>query len=663
MTPDQQQLKTLASRSRFNVIFGNAGSAKTTTLAMKALDALQRGTRPNEVLCLTYSDPAVLAFQQRLQWLGLSRDGVPKVPAMTFTQLCHTQLLKLEGPCDYLPQANRRVYDTVLEAITQARLWAERRGFRDAFEIAGEGTLVVPSLLQAFRRLKGTLAVQSLGNEFILTPNSASDAGLDFTQVAVLRAYERLRHGGNESPSERRDSIAPHFRLEDDPFFDMASVLTAVDPIFTADSNPLRLGIRMLFVDEGHDLNLAMFTVLQHLVQSNPIEQMFVVGDVDQVVHSDSGAEPSFMKDAFTRGIGAAQELSLPLCRRFGENLAMPLSIHAGKSYAYLPGNETKVEVYKAANPRAAAALIEGAHREVQSTAGGRPPSLAVLLRHPGASVRLENELALRGFTLETYGFMPYLKRPEVLFLRVLVAWASGALDTLSNVDLAAVQAALSEFTGFMSEPKARSVQYKAVALFKEYCLGDPAGFIEQVAARRDDRPLLYYSDQAAINTLRRFLSLLMADMTPAALPRLLEDAGLRLMAKRAFVFDERVDEAMSAMMEFASSAAASSSLVAWLQQMANRDFATKSGKRDNRRLLRLYTVPAAKGLEFDHVVIPDVNAGAFDATSQEERNLFYVATSRARRRLTMTFRSRPSSFLSLFGQESDWREVSEPDQ
>ena len=368
------------------------------------------------------------------------------------------------------------------------------------------------------------------------------------------------------------------------------------------------------------------------------------------------------MRDAFTRGIGAAQELSLPLCRRFGENLAKPLSIHARKSYAHLADNETRVEVYKAATPRAAAALIDGAHSEEQSAAGGRMPSLAVLLRHPGASVRLENELALRGFAFETYGFMPYLARPEVHFLRVLVAWATGALDTLSNADLVAVQAALGEFTGFMSDPTSRGVQYKALGPFKEHCLGDPVGFIGQVATKRDDRPLLYRSDQAAINALRRFLSPFMADIAPAGLPRLVEDAGFRLLAKRAFVFDERVDEAMSAMMEFAGSAATFSSFGDWLQQMANRDFAMKSKKRENRRLLQLYSVPAAKGLEFDHVVIPDLDAGAFDRTNQEESNLFYVATSRARKRLTMTFRSRPSSFLSPFGRESDWGAVSVPD-
>jgi DNA helicase-2/ATP-dependent DNA helicase PcrA len=46
---------------------------------------------------------------------------------------------------------------------------------------------------------------------------------------------------------------------------------------------------------------------------------------------------------------------------------------------------------------------------------------------------------------------------------------------------------------------------------------------------------------------------------------------------------------------------------------------------------MRLTTIDAAKGLEFDHVIIPDVNAREFDGASGDERNLFSVAASRAR--------------------------------
>jgi superfamily I DNA/RNA helicase len=53
-----------------------------------------------------------------------------------------------------------------------------------------------------------------------------------------------------------------------------------------------------------------------------------------------------------------------------------------------------------------------------------------------------------------------------------------------------------------------------------------------------------------------------------------------------------------------------------------------------------------------------DVDAGGFDGASQAERNLFYVGASRARRRLTMSFRDRPSAFLGVFAPASHADEV-----
>ena len=72
----------------------------------------------------------------------------------------------------------------------------------------------------------------------------------------------------------------------------------------------------------------------------------------------------------------------------------------------------------------------------------------------------------------------------------------------------------------------------------------------------------------------------------------------------------------------------------------------------------------ACKGLEFDKVFIPDVNEGNVPSKRswrqdqvEEERRLLYVAMTRARRDLTITYLegtpdrpAAPSRFLSAFG-------------
>jgi DNA helicase-2/ATP-dependent DNA helicase PcrA len=587
---------------------------------------------------------------------------------MTFADFCHQQISPFEGESQHLKQPNRLVHDTLLRAVAMAREHAARRGHLDAFELEGEGMLAFPTLLHAFRLMKGTMALQSLGNEFVLTPASAQDVGLDFTQASILQAYEHLRRGRIGAQEMRRDEdegalkeeLEALFRLDDDPVHDMAAVLEAEDPVFTDQDHPLKVGARFLFIDEGHDLNQAMFTVTRHLVDVNPIEQMFVVGDPDQVIHSDTGAARHFMTD--TLGFGQPSRThSLPLCRRFGEALATPLGVHAGKPYGYLGMNDTVVSIYKAPGNDAVSAFVAAVHRRMAPQDPGRVASIAVLLRSPGASVQLENSLALDGFHIETNGFEPYMERPEVHFLRILVAWASDAMDTLANADLPAMQAALGEFTGFAGHPKATPVRHKKIETFIPYVLGSSAAsFLADAEAHLRPPPLLYFSDGAAVHAIRRFLDKFLAGVAPSSLPALVEDAGFKALAKRAFVFEERVDEASQAMREFARSAERFSDFRAWLQQMANREYAAARQGRGTLPLLRLYTIPAAKGLEFDHVIMPDVNGHAFDGDSQEERNLFYVAASRARKELTMMYQSVPSSYLQPFEDSAHWDELHE---
>lgn len=651
--PDDEQLAVLASAARFNAIDGNAGAAKTTTLAMKVQDVLRHGMEPERILVLSYSPAAVLAFQQRLHWIGVQREVIRRVRITTFDALCHDQLQVLQGDCRYLRHPTREVFEFLQRAIQQARVQAERLNFGHAFIIPGEGALVMPTLLRAFRRLKGTMVVNGLGNEFVLTEASALDAGLDFTETAVLQAYEALRCGQGNEPRSFRDSLAPLFRLLDDPFYDMAGVLTADDPVFDHGTHPLRLDARLVVVDEGHDLNHAMFTVLRHLVDVNPVEQVFLVGDRDQVVHSDSGADAGFMGSHFESGIGKLQRMPLTTCHRFGEQLAGPLGTHASKKYSVATGSHTDIVVVRARTTGGVSMLIDGEFN--RGAHDGDGINLAVLLRHPGASVDLESALEKRGFQVETHGFEPFLQRPEVQFLRTLVAWATQSVDTLAQSNLIAIQDAFAEFTGCRSHERTRDVQHKSLAAFKDYFLGEAGEFLR---GRRDEGPLLSFVDEDARAVLNRFLAMIAAGMDPSDLHRRLQEVGFVHMFKHAFVYDEQVEDAMDAMTSFARTAGGFDTFAGWLKGMAQREWAAKSGRRGNRRVIHLYSIPAAKGLEFDQVVMPDVDAKHFDGAEQEERNLFYVGASRARRRLMMTFRGQPSSFLRAFGRESDWEEV-----
>jgi superfamily I DNA/RNA helicase len=237
------------------------------------------------------------------------------------------------------------------------------------------------------------------------------------------------------------------------------------------------------------------------------------------------------------------------------------------------------------------------------------------------------------------------------------VAWATDNIGTLVQADLSRIQSAMAEFTGCMSNKRFRKVGYSDLGAFHAYLLGDLQRFITG-ADTGDAAPVINFTDGDALGMLRGFVAQL-RDLEPCELPRLVHDSGFVSMAKRAFVFDEQVEEAMASMLDFARAAAEFETFSAWLGQMTNRDADVRRGRTKGGQILRLYSIPAAKGLEFEHVLIPDVSAGRFDGRRQEERNLFYVATSRARGKLTMTFTGRPSSFLRSFGRPDDWGALS----
>ncbi|MEI9906525.1 MAG: 3'-5' exonuclease [Actinomycetota bacterium] len=64
-------------------------------------------------------------------------------------------------------------------------------------------------------------------------------------------------------------------------------------------------------------------------------------------------------------------------------------------------------------------------------------------------------------------------------------------------------------------------------------------------------------------------------------------------------------------------------------------------------------TLHAAKGLEWDHVFLIGVNEGILPTNENsvdEERRLFYVGVTRAKRHLTLSYRQNPSRFLRESG-------------
>ena len=120
-------------------------------------------------------------------------------------------------------------------------------------------------------------------------------------------------------------------------------------------------------------------------------------------------------------------------------------------------------------------------------------------------------------------------------------------------------------------------------------------------------------------------------------------------LLETVFVSKAEVQEALLSIESLAEVANQYSSLNALLKALNSIDIQQWKNQTKTHRLT-ISTIEEAKGLEFSHVIILDCNAQAFDGADQEERNLFYVAATRAREFLLITFNPQtPSSYLKYF--------------
>lgn len=301
IVPTDEQRAIQLERHKCVIVEANAGAAKTTTLALRLAQAIERGVDLERVLVLTYTEAAVTALRQALERIGLPASVRQQVRIQTFAEFCAGRLLGIEGAKVPALTTPEQLKPHVLLAIDRV-LSNEDERHRDEFAIEGAGEGIVEGLLASFSWLKGTMQLTLEAFDQALTPALAAELGHDYLTLRAFRVFEHLRRGGHP------DHHA--FRSRDDATYDLARLLLD-DEAFFEQAHPLALGLHLVLVDEMHDTNRAMFTVLQHLMARNAKAAFVGVGDRDQVIHAVAGADASFMGEGFDRGIAPAHRLPL----------------------------------------------------------------------------------------------------------------------------------------------------------------------------------------------------------------------------------------------------------------------------------------------------------------------------------------------------------------
>ena len=644
IAPTAEQLAVQTASAPTLLIEANAGAAKTTTLALRMAEGWARGIRPEDFLALTHTATACQALRSALQKIGVPGPVAQRFRITRFEDFCaHLLQDTLDAPASrystpeelqpFVWQAVQRVEDS------QNSEGGERWPEDVALPSAGDSGFV-EAFLQRAAWLKGTMKDTLERGDASPSPDYAAALGVDYTQLKVFLAFERIRL--------RELLQQPLFQGPGDATYDLALWLEQGGGAHTLRAWPRAL--RVLLVDEMHDVNQAAFRVLQELLSTT---QAFFcgVGDRDQVIYSASGADSAFMGEAIAQRTGrSVQRLPLTPSHRFGAKLALKAGRLARKPYSSLAAHDTGVTLLAYGDEADCIEQVLTQARHWRAQPGAKMSDFAVLLRHPGQSIGLENRLLAEGLPYTTSGFDSYLLRPEVLLVRALLAVATDNFDSIT-------------------EPRTREKLMQALVFFcgaRIVVAGreeeSQADLLADAIRSVSDNPLFlqdFFQNQILSNVapamqqrLHRALQVAQAPAAPQLLERLLQALHIDAITREVLVSRERRQDAQGNLAGLCRAAQAFDSARDYFLHLNHIE--QQQQKLKTSTSLLLASIGQVKGLEFAQVVIPFLAHGIFPAAqaeANEEQNLLYVGMTRARQQLTLLApRQRPSRLLAALG-------------
>ncbi len=611
--PTQEQTNIQLSQHRVTLIEANAGAAKTTTLALRVGEAIARGLAPEKILALVFTPQARDVMKSRLVEIGIPHATAAQIRVSMFEEFAFEVLQAIEGESATQLNSANELKPYALAAIEQvSQNYADRMDFLDI----RTHNIAVSQFLECQLQLKAKMRLENDDQDLSLA-ETAELLAVPLTDYLWTREYERIRLGSF-------DEVL--FRGPFDATYDLARHLEQ-----TPETRHALPHYGLVVGDELHDLNEASFRILESLLD---MDHLYFVGagDKDQVIHSDFGADESYLQYRFTDRHPGTARYPLTMTYRHGPHLAYAMQAFKQKPVdSSLPvATEIAQLHYHAETADDCAARVVEA---IKKWKADKHPleGCAILLRERHQSVAIENALMQAKIAYRTHGMQGYLQREEILFLRGMMAIA---LKNLVSVQSEAVRKAIIESLTIFGEieftPKemdyARNVIAKDPEILSTFFRGQIQRSPSAKASTRITNAVAYMEDVAA--------------ETPAdvVLREICQRMDLEALAKRIYVHAHDAAIVAKSVDGFID--------VARRSGMNLRQFSEWIGAADafvatrkSKNLVLLDCVADAKGKEFDHVILPFLENGEFPSAmndAKEEENLFYVAVTRTKLRLTL---------------------------
>lgn len=599
---DRQREAVLATEGPILVIAG-AGSGKTRVLTERIAHlAGDLGVSPYQILAFTFTNKAAREMRERLE---RARAGATEMLWVGTFHSTGVRILRRHGESANVHR-DFSIYDTD-DSLGLVKSILSRHP-NDARFVKSPRTL-----RDRISRMKNDLVTPSLAGE------KAVDAGEQ--RIAALYAeYEKELRRANA--------------------LDFDDLIMKVVELFAVNDEVRELyarRFRYILVDEFQDTNPIQMAMIDGL--SSVHRNLFVVGDDDQSIYSWRGARVEHIlefEDLYpnTRVIRLEQNYrSTQTILDAANGVIEHNASRKGKRLWTEGGVGEKVRVIGSADEEAESLAVLGTvKREV--AAGTSLKDIAILYRTNAQSRALEDAFKMGSMPYQIIGSVRFYERAEV---RDVLAYCKALANPADDVSVKRI----------INVPR-RGIGKTSVDQLEEAAVQRGVGIIE---AMRSPGP---GPSATAVSRCRTFLDVfdglkLTADVevAPHVIDAILKAIGYMKYLEEAYpdaeARIENVEELLSAAYTYAEGAE-DKSLRAFLEEIALvadvDSIDLESGQ------LTLMTLHNAKGLEFETVIVTGMEEGLFPHFNsiddpfaiEEERRLFYVGMTRARKRLFLTF-------------------------
>lgn len=381
---------------------------------------------------------------------------------------------------------------------------------------------------------------------------------------------------------------------------------------------------RYILIDEFQDINDVQYQIIK-LLSAN-YENLFVVGDDDQAIYSFRGADPSYMH-RFLEDYPKSRQVKLNINYRCGDRiLALAARSIAHNKYRF----EKEIKAGNSGENRVIATCFQNRAEELsfltEEIMTHRNEGLTAILVRTNRMAEQVSEACFR----RQIPYQMREKKQDFYAQKCVV-------EVLSVIRFVAEGRNRSDFMAFMNKPvryiNREMLQKETVDLWAllEECREDPEQYRIIQKLQQDLAMVEMLDPFGAISYIRKVMQY---------------DCCLS-QGETGEKEKEILDELLERCREFHSHTAFLSHIAAYrskLEQESNRKQSGTDPNKTDQNPVRIMTYHGSKGLEFDTVFLPFLNSGDVPhgrnlstMELEEERRLFYVAVTRAKKSLYLS--------------------------